>query len=37
VSAPDLPSPVTDKVTHTVTEAIKSTWQRFTAWLNSLF
>jgi hypothetical protein len=35
------PSAVTNKVkdtvTHTITDKVKSNWQRFTAWLNSLF
>ena len=41
VSAPNLPSAVTDKVTNTVTDTItdkvKTSWRRFTDWLNSLF
>jgi len=45
VSAPDLPSSVADKVTDkvkdtatdTITGKVKSTWRRFTDWLNSLF
>ncbi|HTF52975.1 MAG TPA: hypothetical protein VK735_36480, partial [Pseudonocardia sp.] len=45
VSVPDLPSAVTDKVadkvkntvTDTITDKVKSSWHRFTDWLNSLF
>jgi len=41
VQAPDLPSSIKDSVkdsiTNTIADRAKSTWQRFTAWLGSLF
>ena len=36
LKAPDLPA-VTDSVTNTIENKVKSTWQQFTTWLGSLF
>jgi hypothetical protein len=37
LKAPDLPTAVTDSVTNTIENKVKSTWQQFTTWLGSLF